>query len=180
MIFTYEDGLSRYGNKYNLKKAVEKEELYKIEKGYYSDQKYVPEVNIISMKYPKAIFTLNSAFYYYNLTDVIPDQYYLATDRDASKIPDKRVIQVYEKKELLEMGMTSLDYQGYNIRIYSKERLLVELIRHRSKFSFDYYKEVLLNFRESIYDMDIPAVQDYAYEIPKSKMVLETIRREVL
>ncbi len=57
------------------------------------------------------------------------------TDRNASKIPDKRVIQVYEKTELLDLGMTSMDYQGCNIRIYSKERLLVELIRHMSEYS---------------------------------------------
>ena len=73
-----------------------------------------------------------------------------------------------------------MEREGCSINIYSKERLLVELIRHKSKIPFDLYKEVLLNFREIIYDMDIQAVQEYAYEVPKSSMILQTLQLEVL
>ena len=39
--------------------------MYVKEKGLYSDKRYVQELEIISKKYPNAIITLNSAFYYY-------------------------------------------------------------------------------------------------------------------
>lgn len=62
----------KYGSKYNFQIKVEQGEIVQLEKGIYSDKKYIPEFQIISKKYPEAIFTLNSAFYYHHLTDVIP------------------------------------------------------------------------------------------------------------
>lgn len=180
MIYTYKEALKKYRNQYGLKKAIEKGEIFQQKKGIYSDDKYVPELSIIATQYPKGIFTLNSAFYYYNLTDVIPEKHYLATDRDASKIQDSNVFQIFERKDILELGTTTIQKNGIEIRIYNKERLLVELLRHSNKLPFDYYKEVLLNFREIIYDLDIAAIQDYAYEIPKSSMIMKKLQLEVL
>lgn len=53
------------------------------------------------MKYPNAIFTLNSAFYYHGLNDVIPDLYFLTTSKEITKIRDKRVKQKFENSNAL-------------------------------------------------------------------------------
>lgn len=47
---------------------------YQIEKGIYSDKKNVHYLEVIAKKYPQAIITRESAYYYHNLTDVIPDK----------------------------------------------------------------------------------------------------------
>lgn len=180
MIYTYEDGVKKYGSKYLLKKAVETGKIYQQEKGFYADKEYVPTIAIISLKYPKAVFTMNSAFYYYNLTDSIPERFFLATDRDSAKISDKRVVQIFEKDNLLKLGVNTISREECDINIYSKERLLVELIRHKSKVPFDLYKEVIRNYREIIYDLDIQAIQEYAYEVPKTSMIMKTLQLEVL
>lgn len=180
MLYSYDESVERYGSKYLLKKAVEAGKIYKLEKGVYSDEKYVPEKCIIAMKYPKGVFTMNTAFYHYNLTDVIPDEYQLATDRNAAKISDKRVIQIFEQADLLMLGATTEQINGCTINIYNKERLLVELLRHKSKLPFDYYKEVLLNYRDIIHELDIRLIQDYAEAVPKSTMIMETLKLEVL
>lgn len=179
MLLSYEECIERYKTKYGVKKAVEGGKIFQLDKGVYSDKRYVSEELIMAMKYPKAVLTLDSAFYHYNLTDVIPEKYYFATDRDAAKIPDKRIIQVFEKKELLKLGAVTENIDGCTINIYNKERMLVELLRHKSKLTFDYYKEVLLNYREIIYDLDIRAIQDYAEALPKSAKIMETLRLEV-
>ena len=180
MVFTYNECVNKYGSKYLVSKAVKAGQLYKQESGVYSDKEYVPALAVIARKYPDAIFTMNSAFYYYDLTDVIPEKFYLATDRDATKIADKRVVQIFERRNLLDLGLTTMDREGCSIRIYSRERLLVELIRHKKKIPFDYYKELMRNYRDIIYDLDIPAIEEYAYEVPKSSMIMETLRLEVL
>ncbi len=74
MLLTYSKCIQKYGSKYNLHKKVENKEIYQLEKGIYSDVRYVSELQIISKKYPEAIFTLNSAFYYHRLTDTIPEK----------------------------------------------------------------------------------------------------------
>ena len=180
MIYSYDTCVKKYGTKYLLKKAVESGNIYQLEKGIYSDEEYVPEELIIAAKYPRAVFTLSSAFYHYGLTDVIPEKYSLATDRNAAKIPDKRVIQVFEKSSLLTLGVNTEIRNGCRISIYSKERMLVELLRHKSKISFDYYKEVLNNYRDIIHDLDIRAIQDYAEAVPKSALIMEALQLEVL
>ena len=180
MLLSYQECLEKYGTDYKIKKSVQDGKLYVKEKGIYSDKRYVPELEIISKKYPNAIITLNSAFYYYGLTDTIPDLYYVATPKNTRKIIDKRVKQFYENSEAFDMGKTNMNYDGVDIVIYDKERLLVELIRNKRKFSFDYYKEIIVSYRKIVHELDMSLVAEYAYELPKSNMVMETLRLEVL
>ena len=180
MLLSYKECLERYGTDYKIKKSVQNGELFVKEKGLYSDKRYVPELEIISKKYPNAIITLNSAFFYYGLTDAIPDFYYVATRKSSRKISDTRVKQIYENSEAFEMGKTTIEYDGVDIVIYNKERLLVELIRNKRKMAFDLYKELITSYRKIVHEMDITVVTEYAYELPKTNMVMETLRLEVL
>lgn len=179
MILTFNECIEKFGSKYYIKKLVSEGNLYQLEKGIYSEQKYVPEYQIISRKYPKAIFTLNSAFYYHRLTDVIPDKYYLATRRGGSKIADKRVVQIFENSEAINFGAEMISYGNSEIYMYNKERMLVELLRNKNKLPFDYYKEIIGNYRKIIGELDIPMIQDMAMELPKSRMIMEALQMEV-
>lgn len=180
MLLSYQECLEKYGTDYKIKKSVQEGKLYIKEKGIYSDKKYVTELEIISKKYPKAILTLNSAFYYYGLTDTIPDSYYVATPKNSRKISDTRVKQIYENSDAFEMGKTTIEYDGVEITIYNRERLLVELMRNKRKIPFDLYKELIISYRKIVHELDIAAVTEYAYQLPKRNMVMETLRLEVL
>ena len=79
-----------------------------------------------------------------------------------------------------EQGEETLIYRNYAIRIYNKERMLVELLRYKTKLPFDYYKEVLLNYRKIVHKLDIQKIQDYVFEAPKSRKIMETLQLEVL
>ena len=57
---------------------MKSEKLFKVQEGIYSTDKDFSTQELISLKYPDAIFTMDSAFYYHNLTDVIPEKEYLA------------------------------------------------------------------------------------------------------
>ncbi len=179
MLLTYSECMQKYGSKYNLNKKVENGEIYQLEKGIYSDKKYVPEIQIISKKYPKAIFTLNSAFYYHDLTDRIPEKYYLATSRGASKIADARVIQVFDNSNGLTLGAEMIGYHDNDIYMYNKERMLVELFRNKNKLPFDYYKEILNNYRKNIDTLDTQFILDLVMESPKSRMIMELLQLEL-
>ena len=179
-MYTKAECIEKYGSKYNINKVMEEGELYRVDRGIYSEKKYVPELSILSFKYPKAIVTMRNAWFIYDLTDTIPDKYDFATDRDAAKITDKRVKQYFYPKEILTNGAIEMDYQGYQIRIYNKERMLVELMRYKSKLPFDYYKEILLNYRRIMPSLDIRKIEDYAIASPKKDLILERLQMEVL
>ena len=89
MIYNYKEVIEIYKNDYNLKKALNANEIFKLEKGIYSEKKVVSPLVIYSKKYPNAVITMDSAYYYYNLTDVIPNKIHLATDRNSDKINNK-------------------------------------------------------------------------------------------
>ena len=62
MILLYKELIKKYKSNYKIKKLVEEGKIYKIEKGIYSDKKEVNYLEIITKKYPNAIFTMDSAF----------------------------------------------------------------------------------------------------------------------
>ena len=77
------------------------------------------------------------------------------------------------------MGKVTATKDGVSIKIYNRERMLVELLRHKNSLPFDYYKEVLGNYRDIVYDLDIPLIQEYAAALPKKQMVLNALQMEV-
>ena len=172
--------LLEYGSDYKIQQMVKEGRLFRVGRALYSEEEHVPVLAVLARQYPKAVVTMRNAFYMHGLTDAIPDGYDLATDRDAAKIRDKRVKQFFSPAGFFELGVTTRDYKGYPIRLYSKERMLVELLRYKSKLPFDYYKEILLNYRGIMPQLNIQAVQDYAYEAPKSRKVMEALQMEVL
>lgn len=172
--------LSEYGSDYKIQQKVDAGEIFRIGKALYSEEKNVPDLAILAYKYPKAVLTMRNAFYMHGLTDQIPDEFDFATARDAAKIKDKRIKQFFYPESFFEQGVTISDYKGYPIRLYSKERMLIELLRYKSKLPFDYYKEILLNYRRILPQLNIQLIQDYAYAAPKSSRILETLRLEVL
>ena len=180
MIYNYKRCSKKYKNRYEINKKIEGGILRKIGRNLYTDSLDDSELFLISSKYPNAVFTLRSAFYYQGLTDTIPDYYYLLTDKDSSKIQDDSVKQYFDNSNSLSLGKETKIYNGTKIKVFNKERLLVELIRNKNKLSFDYYKEIILNYRKIISELDISLIEKYASKLPKSKLVLRTISLEIL
>ena len=179
MIYTYHECIEKFKTDYEIRKQLAQGRLKRVRRGIYSDEVYESDLAVISKTYPYAVFTMNSAFYYHGLTDTIPRSYYLITDKDATKIKDKRVCQFFDNHNSLSLGVEIMNYNGAEIRIFTRERMLVELIRNKNKLSFDYYKEIIANYRKLIYELDIQSVQEYAMQLPKSRLVLDTLQLEV-
>jgi len=178
-VLNYNQCIERYKNDYGIKKALRNKELYFIEKGVYSFEKFESDLDILTFKYPKAVLTSKSAFYYHGLSDVIPDLYYLAVDRDGSKIRDSRVKPIYEKKQLLNVGVIEMSYGSSLLSVYDKERLLIELIRNKGKLPYDYYKEILGRYREIPSELDVERIEKYALSFPKSNRIFDVLYTEV-
>ena len=180
MLFSSKECKEKYGNYYQINKAIQAGTLYKVADGVYSDTPRVSEVEIIMYRYPQTVFTLNSAFYYHGLTDVIPNRYYLAAGRDTHKIPDPKIKQVFYSTDKFSVGISDMAYQGTAIRIYDRERMLIELIRSAKNLPFDYYKEIIESYRRSVHSLDIQKLQEYIPVFPKGDAIMEAIELEVL
>jgi hypothetical protein len=66
------------------------------------------------------------------------------------------------------------------VRIFDKERLLIETARMRTKMPQDLYHEVIGNFRRIAGDLYPAKMEDYLDSFPKRDVIFNVIRREVL
>lgn len=179
MIFTYNELLKKYKNTYQITKAVESKEIFRIEKGIYSDIQNVHYLEIIMKKYPYGIFTSYSAYYYHNLTDVIPNKMYLATNRNATTINSNKIQQVRMKDELYNLGKTQIEYEGIKINIYDKERMLIDLARNKNQLAYDLYKEIISNYRKQVNSLNTQKIEEYLQYFANGDKIFEIIQDEV-
>lgn len=180
MIYSYNECITLFGSHYSLQQALAKKKVFKIKEGLYSTEKKPKELEIFIKEHKDAVFTLESAFYYLGISDVIPDKYVVATDKDASKYKDRNVQQYYMNGGLIKIGVETIEHSGILIPVFSKERLLIELVRYRNKLPFDYYKEIINYYRNHIDEVDVSLVLDYLEYFPKKEMITRIIQMEVL
>ena len=171
--------MNKYKSDYKIKKLVDEGKIIKVEKGIYSDNGNVNYLEILTKKYPNAVFTMNSAFYYHNLTDVIPDKEYLAIRRDSTKISDDQIKVIYYQDKFFDIGKSTIKVNGVEINIYDKERMLIELIRNKNAIGFDYYKEIINNYREIKDKLSIKKISEYISKYAIEDYLYDVIMKEV-
>ena len=158
MIYTTKELLAKNETEYSIRNKLLSKKLFLVERGLYSDEphSFVDEA-YISKKYPNAILTGLSAFYLYDLTDHIPDCFYLATEQHSFPIRRKDVVQSYQDGAFFDIGVTFKD----GVRTYDLERLLIELFRLKEKLPREIYYEVLSSFRKNKNNIDFYKVNNY-------------------
>lgn len=179
MIFKYNELLNKYKSAYQIAKAVKDKEIYKIEKGIYSDLPGIHYLEVIMKKYPYGILTFYSAYYYHNLTDVIPNKIYLSTNRNATTIISNRIQQIRMKDELYQLGKTQIEYEGIKINIYDKERMLIDLARNKNQIAYDLYKEIISNYRKQVNTIDTQKIEEYLQCFVNGNKIFQIIQDEV-
>ena len=127
-------------------------------------------IDVIAAKYPQAVFSGRSAYYYHGLTDEIPEKYYISTKRNATRIKNNEIKQSFVNDDIYDFGIKTIRYQGSAIHIYGKERLLVDLIRFRAKYPMDFYKEVVRAYRQITEELDYYDIEEYAEHFSNAKI----------
>ena len=82
-------------------------------------------------------------------------------------------------KKILDYGKTEVLIKGNIVNMYDKERLLIELIRKRASIPFDYYKEIILNYRYISEELDMYKIEEYVSLFKNEVNLFDIIQREV-
>ncbi len=180
MILSYEEAVERYDSLYAINKKIADQTLFKIQRGFYSTTPSYSEVEMISRRFSDGILTMNSAFYIHSLTDVVPDNYFIASRRNATRVRDKKVKQLFSSEKLFPVGKTTVNYNGVTVNVYDKERMLIELLRNKASLPYDYYKEILANYRRIVSKMDIAKTYRYLEAFEFKGKYTEMLEAEVL
>ena len=179
MIYNYSEVLEKYGTDYSLRKVMENEEIYKVSKGLYSDIPNVNYLSIITKKYPYGVICGLSAYYYYGFTEVIPNYIYVCTLPNATRIKNNEIKQVRMIEKLYNLGITSYVYDGVEIKIYNKERLLIDLVRNKNSMGYDLYKEIIVNYRKILDTIDMSLIEEYLGKFDDGDRLYKILLTEV-
>lgn len=177
MVYTTKELLENGYTEYSIRNSIKNGTLFLIERGVYSDEPH-PFIDEIYMckKYPNAILTGFSAFYYYDLTDFIPEKFYFVTEQHSFPIRRKDVVQSYQDESTLYIGANKVQYDDGFIKVYDLERTLIELIRYKDRYPPDLYYDVLNSFRKRKHELDFYKINEYAEHFRNGNSILKRIR----
>lgn len=148
MIYLWNEIVKIEGSYLKALAAVSNGKYFKTSYGIYTDDNScLSELEQLFAQYPRATLSMQSAFEYYELSDFVPDKYYIVTPYNSHTIKNKKVIQLYMDENVISVGREKINTEYGYIYIFNKERMLIELFRNKNKLPFDYFLEVVAAYR---------------------------------
>ena len=162
-----------------LQQFVEEGSLERIKSGYYSVAfKEKPEETMIPVLFPDGVLSMESALYYYGYLKERPYVWQIAVDKNTSKSRFKMEYPIvqpyYSEAAVLELGVTSIELGGQQMKIYEKERVVCDCLKYEDKMDRENLKRGLLGFLIDE-EKDIAKLMNYA----KERRVVEKVRNRI-
>ena len=133
-----------------LKILVERGKLERVRRGVYvSPETFEDVMYYMQHKYPKIIYSHETALYFHGLTDRTPMIYSITVPSDYKvlKTNFENFKIYYIKMGLYNLGMTDVVTSfGNNIRIYNLERSICDMIRSRNKIDVQIVNESMKRY----------------------------------
>ncbi|MEI3402174.1 MAG: type IV toxin-antitoxin system AbiEi family antitoxin domain-containing protein [Clostridia bacterium] len=123
-----------------LSRMEEEGIIERIDRGIYvtKDFKY-DEYYLFQFKYPKAIFSYNTALYFYEMTERTPIKMDVTVYREYNPHRFKDLVNVYKiSKELYNLGVTEKKSpQGMKVKTYNLERTVCDIIKDKDSLDIE-------------------------------------------
>ena len=173
------NGLSIYSKE--ISELVEGGYIERVKQGYYRIVEHTEdhsEAKLISQLYPDGIICMVSALFYYGYSDRTPINWDIAIDRNVSKarfnIDYPYVKPYYIDKAHLEYGVTEGQYEDCVLKIFDRDRLICECIKHENKMDREIYNKAIINYINDP-GKNVTNLLDYAKKRNVHKKVRERI-----
>lgn len=161
-------------------KLIEEGYIEKVRRGYYQwiDHEDFSETGTVIRLFPDAILCMDTALRYYGYSDRTPGEWHLAVSKDSGKsrfnIDYPFVKPYYIEPAVLELGLTKGNMDGYEIRIYDKDRVICDCLRYRNKMDKEIFNKAIQNYIADP-EKSIPKLMEYAGPLRVKKIVKDLI-----
>ena len=161
-------------------KLIEEGYIEKVRRGYYQwiDHEDFSETGTVIRLFPDAILCMDTALRYYGYSDRTPAEWHLAVSKDSGKsrfnIDYPFVKPYYIEPAVLELGLTKGNMDGYEIRIYDKDRVICDCLRYRNKMDKEIFNKAIQNYIADP-EKSIPKLMEYAGPLRVKKIVKDLI-----
>lgn len=123
-----------------LSKMVEKNIIERIERGIYVTKDYeYDEYYLFQLKYPKTVFSYNTALYFYEMTERTPIKMDVSISKNYNPHRFKDIVNVYRiNAELFDLGIVEKrSPQGMKVRTYNLERTICDIIKDKDSIDIE-------------------------------------------
>ena len=161
-------------------KFVDEGYLIRVKSGYYTTKYFeCSEEGWIHKLYGEdGILTMESGLYAYGYLKERPYRWTIAINKNTSKSRfkiDYPVVEpYYTEPEVLELGVTEIDFAGNRMKIYTKERLICDVLKYQEKIDREYFKQGVLAYIMDE-DKNVAELMKYAKERKVLKKVQSMI-----
>lgn len=161
-------------------KLIEEGYVEKVRRGYYQwvNPEDFSEAGTVIRLFPDAILCMDSALRYYGYSDRTPAAWHLAVSKDSGKsrfhIDHPFVKPYYVEPKVLELGLTKGSLDGYEVRIYDKDRLICDCLRYRNKMDKEVFNKAVRSYIADP-EKSIPRLMEYAGLLRVKKIAKDLI-----
>lgn len=154
--------------------------LERIKQGYYrlAESENDSDAKLISELYPDGVLCMTTALFYYGYSDRTPLTWDIAVDRNTSKarfnIDYPYVKPYYIDNAHLDYGVTEAVYEDCILKIFDRDRLICECIKHENKMDREIYNKAIQAYINDS-KKNIANLLDYAKRRNIHKKVRERI-----
>jgi predicted transcriptional regulator of viral defense system len=144
--------------------------IEKVRYGYYqwADENNPSEARLINQLFPDGILNMDTALFYHGYSDRTPLAWHLAVSKDSGKsrfkIDYPFVRPYFIEPTLLDLGLSSGEIDGNNVRIYDKERTICDCLRYRNKMDREIFVKAIRGYINDT-SKNIPRMMQYAKKL---------------
>lgn len=148
---------------------VEEGYLIRVKSGYYTTKYFEcsEEEWIYKLYGEDGILTIESALFAYGYLKERPFKWSIAINKNTSKSRfkiDYPVVEpYYTEPEVLEIGVTTTEFGGGQMKIYEKERLICDVLKYQEKIDREIFKQGVLSYIMDE-DKNVAKLMEYAKE----------------
>lgn len=130
---------------------VEEGKLTRVKNGYYTSKILnYSEEQLITAMFEDGVLTMESGAFYYGYLKQRPAHWSIAISKNTSKSRFKLdypiVVPFYTEPDVLERGVTEVEVAGKKMKIYTKDRLICDILKYQEKMEPRYFKEAVLSY----------------------------------
>ena len=133
-----------------LHKMLEANLVSKVKRGLYCLNDYEQDTIFLEVSHivPNGVFCSFSAWYYYDLTTIVPYENHVAVKQKKKvHLPDNPPIKLYYLSDkFYQLGITQIADGNQFVKIYDLEKSVCDAVRFRNKVGFDITIEVVKNY----------------------------------
>lgn len=124
-------------------------DIVRLKRGYYqlTDIDEPNEAAIITKLFPEAVLCMDTALFHYGYSERTPLEWHLTVSRNIAKSRFKLaypfVKPYYIDEKYLNIGVTTENTSQVQIKIYDRERVVCDCLRHKNKMDSEMFGKAI-------------------------------------